>query len=693
MRSEEKNPVFDIRDTLEKYACIYRNTTLKLFQYCQETDVYERLDEYLTSVKTITDFKCSGPKYSNVYKDDWKYLIDLLTSGEGGTVEVRCVKKDGNAGLLTVRGFVAQDQNTGYHYFVGSSRDITKEKWQAEFWEEHARRDSLTGLYDRFFGKELIEEYLLSRSPYAGCGMMVLDVDYFKNVNDMYGHMFGDEVLKRFAELFVALFDINDVIMRMGGDEFVIFLKDIGHAAIMKKAGKLVREVQKLKFPGTAYLATCSVGVCFLPANVSGYTYQQMFENADWALYHAKENGRNRYAFCDNLRHFEDNNGERHESYEGVEIDARYLHNDVVSSAFEIFEKMNSFQAAIELLMKVIGLKFQLNRITVMRTEVSGQKTNRIFQWVSEEDYRLLMDEIHFSKKDFITLFRRYDEYGTVVLQENDLEEYSEDGRKNVLKGGAKTVVYAAMYCEGRYSGAIAYVTCKEKRFWSREDRKLLGEVTKIISAHYAKNQAFNSVYRGIAAESGWDQLTGLSSFSRFREDVEKMLIGGYGPGHAVVYTDFEKFKRINAKYGYCVGDQILREFSEYVISTLKTDADVYFTRAISDHFIIFLPYRENGDVEEAVFQINQEFLRRMKEKYPDMKLYIRTGIYLVTEECINASEAIDAANYARKYAAENCKTGVKVYDGELKNVMTQKTGHWKNKAHTIFSMISGIIS
>lgn len=53
MKTDEKNPVFDIRDTLEKYACIYRNTTLKLFQYCQETDIYERLDEYLRPEKIL----------------------------------------------------------------------------------------------------------------------------------------------------------------------------------------------------------------------------------------------------------------------------------------------------------------------------------------------------------------------------------------------------------------------------------------------------------------------------------------------------------------------------------------------------------------------------------------------------------------------------------------------------------------
>ena len=113
------------------------------------------------------------------------------------------------------------------------------------------------------------------------------------------------------------------------------------------------------------------------------------------------------------------------------------------------------------------------------------------------------------------------------------------------------------------------------------------------------------------------------------------MLIGGYGPGHAVIYTDFEKFKRINAKYGYRVGDQILRQFSEYVISVLKTDMDVYFTRAISDHFILFTPCDMDVDPETSVLKTNQEFLRQMKEKYPDMELCVRTGIYLITRECM----------------------------------------------------------
>ena len=105
------------------------------------------------------------------------------------------------------------------------------------------------------------------------------------------------------------------------------------------------------------------------------------------------------------------------------------------------------------------------------------------------------------TKEDFLTLFQSYDEYGTTVLQYDNMSMYSKDAENLLMQGGAKTVVYAAMYCEGQYTGAISYVTCQEKRYWSKQGRKQLGEVTKIISAHLAKNQVMNSVHQsGVAA-------------------------------------------------------------------------------------------------------------------------------------------------------------------------------------------------
>ena len=220
-----------------------------------------------------------------------------------------------------------------------------------------------------------------------------------------------------------------------------------------------VHMVRKIQFSQKGVSITCSVGVCYLPENVAVFTYNQLFENADWALYQAKTTGRNRYVFCDNLKRFE----VTPQTTENEEfIDSRYLRNDIVATAFELFEKHNSFDAALTLLLKVIGIP------QVLDTPSS------------------------FTKEDFQTLFRSYDKYGTTVLQHHDMEMYSPDGRKLLMQGNAKTVLYAAMYCEGKYTGAISYVVCSNERYWSKMDRKQIGELSKIISAHMAKRQAIN---------------------------------------------------------------------------------------------------------------------------------------------------------------------------------------------------------
>lgn len=101
-----------------------------------------------------------------------------------------------------------------------------------------------------------------------------------------------------------------------------------------------------------------------------------------------------------------------------------------------------------------------------------------------------------FTKEDFLTLFHSYDEYGTTVLQADNMGMYSPQGRALLMQGGAQTVVYAAMYGEGEYQGAIAYVVCGSKRYWTPQNRRELGEITKIINAYLSKHLAVNAVSR-----------------------------------------------------------------------------------------------------------------------------------------------------------------------------------------------------
>lgn len=631
---------------------------MKFCEYMMKEDRLIFYDDTLTVEREIPHYMKYLQDNSSVHPEDRWIIKDFYQGKIRGEAIVRILMgKKMTKLLFQVLPMEGTDPSVCLPILA---KDITREKDREALLEQQAMKDSLTSLYNHFFGKELINEYLKNKDPYATCGMMVLDVDYFKHANDIYGHLFGDQVLVELAHLLVQMFDEKDVIMRAGGDEFVIFLKDISHATLVKKGMQLVKAVRDLHFEGKDYAITCSVGICFLKENMSGYTYNQLFENADWALYRAKENGRNRYVFCDNLQRFEllekDNSTKQN-------IDIRYLHNDIISTAFEIFEKTSSFSAAMKLLMEVIGYRFQLDRITVIRTDIKEKNAGKQYQWVSDSAPEVLNEPGSFTKDDFLTLFQSYDEYQTTVLQYDNMGMYSPEGVALLMQGEAKTVLYAAMYLEGKYTGAISYVVCREKRYWSKQNRKELGEVTKIISAHLARNlEGKRETYR----ENYWteyDSLTGLMSFSRFRIEAEHLIVGDYASSHLMLYSDFIGFKYFNQKFGYCVGDQLLKEFSNYFIEKMENEEGVYFTRVVSDQFLMLLPYEKGSDFLEIIDQMNKEFEQIQSEKFPGAKIWLRTGVYVIEPGCSSASFAIDAANEARKQITRDSEVSVKLYD------------------------------
>lgn len=293
--------------------------------YDTRSRMLETLDAYLGSEK---------PEHATIFAEDrWK-MRALLTGELYGPLEMRFVSPEGVYYSREVDARPVEDPARGILY-VGYAKDITDQKNQTQELLEQARHDSLTQLYNNRTGKELIDRYLQAKDPYASCGMLVIDLDFFKNVNDRYGHLFGDKVLQEFARMLRTLFRSSDILVRFGGDEFVVFLKDIPNTTLLQKTRQLSESVQQVKFWENDYRMTCSIGACFLPENTAGYSFDQLFENADWALYQAKQNGRNQYVFCDNLRRYAQTVPAAPET---ADIDARYLHNDLISTAFELFE-------------------------------------------------------------------------------------------------------------------------------------------------------------------------------------------------------------------------------------------------------------------------------------------------------------------------------------------------------------------
>lgn len=659
-KDDEKNFLSGLK-TQDKMSILLKSAGMTAFEYLLKEDQMIYYNAHLKVDREMPGFLKKLEASSGIHPEDvWK-VREFLQGRLRGPVEVRL--REGES-YKRVQMDALPVEGDG-EKIAGCLKDVTEDRKREEILEEQAKRDSLTGLYNNFTGKSLINEYLTQKNPYTSCGFLVMDLDYFKNVNDTYGHLFGDEVLSTFAGFLRTFFEKKDILVRAGGDEFVVLMKDISHEALAKKMGQLIKTIRKIEFSRPGFSITSSIGICYLAENVSGYTYEQLFENADWALYQAKIQGRDRYVFCDNLRRFEMAAPGNLEKF--PEIDQRYLHNDAVATAFEIFEKTTTFDAAIELLMKVVALRYQLDRITVIQTDIRSKMVERSYQWRSEYVPEVLENTDSFTKEDFYTLFRSYDEYGTTVLQQDNMKMYSEQARNLLMQGSAKTVLYAAMYSEGSYVGAISYVACQRERYWSKQERKQIGEVTKIITAHLMKNRVLNRMPGSSFSVPDYDSLTGTISFARFREEVERIIVGGYAGPYCMVYTDFMGFKYFNQKYGYRSGDQVLKEFANYIMETIQDSSRTYFCRVVADQFLAFLPHHKPEDSCARIEELNEEFVRRMQERFPDSRLRPRSGVYPIDKECLGASTAIDAANYARRQVEETSSRRVVYYDTALK--------------------------
>ena len=163
--------------------------------------------------------------------------------------------------------------------------------------KELAITDDLTGLYNRrYFNQRFEREVLRAKRYRRPLAILMVDIDYFKNYNDINGHLLGDDVLKKVAYLIESNLRKADIVARYGGEEFVILLPEIDKSHADQVAEKLRRTIELRYFPKEQYLPnknlTISIGLATLPDDSTNS--RELIEFADRALYRAKAEGRNR---------------------------------------------------------------------------------------------------------------------------------------------------------------------------------------------------------------------------------------------------------------------------------------------------------------------------------------------------------------------------------------------------------------
>ena len=224
--------------------------------------------------------------------------LDRLTSGAGkvagGDLEVDVpVSSRSEVGYLTeVFNDMVARLRQGREELAAINETLRQKNFELH---EISIRDSLTGLYNRKHLMETLDkEVSRSQRHSHSFSLLVIDIDHFKKYNDTYGHLAGDEVLRRLAAVFTESIRSSDYAARYGGEEFIIILPETGAGQGVEAVERIRHKMAEERFGGEdeSIKVTISVGVASYPEN--GEDAETVIRNADAALYEAKELGRNR---------------------------------------------------------------------------------------------------------------------------------------------------------------------------------------------------------------------------------------------------------------------------------------------------------------------------------------------------------------------------------------------------------------
>ncbi|MDI6728063.1 MAG: diguanylate cyclase [Thermodesulfovibrionales bacterium] len=254
-----------------------------------------QLDCELCRVKR-TGHMVSSADYSNICKyytegvNDIHYCVPIMIGGNvGGVVQFVCGKR-GVCDIDDIKKKISRAKQ-----YITDAQPVLEAKRLMKTLKESAFKDALTGLYNRRFLEESFEN-LVAGALRRGTtlGLLMCDLDFFKQTNDVYGHDVGDMVLKEAANNIRKNVRTSDLVIRFGGEEFLVLLIDTKPGDSFDVAEKIRERIEesKVKIAGGFIQKTISIGVSEFPTDTQNFWEAIKF--ADVALYKAKERGRNK---------------------------------------------------------------------------------------------------------------------------------------------------------------------------------------------------------------------------------------------------------------------------------------------------------------------------------------------------------------------------------------------------------------
>lgn len=411
----------------------------------------------------------------------------LLNGAKRASCEYRVHSANGESIWCLNQAMVICDENHVPIRIIGKISDINEIHKEREFLTEQAQRDPLTSLYNKRTTISLIQEFLLKQGKNGKHALMVIDIDEFKQVNDTLGHLFGDAVLCDIAADLQKQFRRSDIIGRIGGDEFVVFLKNTPETDFVIKAATALCETLQNCFTGEKkdYNISGSIGIALYPQN--GTTYGELFKNADNALYLAKQEGKNRFSLYTEAREYgmlveleQISGGERTRIPEKT---AGFIGDDFSSRLFEMFYEAKDINGAIAFTLQLVGKKYGVSRVSIFEFQPERNIYVNTYEWCAEGITPEKEHSQAVSLEEDYTMY--FDENG--IFYCNDITSLKQPLRQLLEKRQIRSLLQCSILDEGMFRGFVGFDECRENRNWTKAEIDSLGLIARLLGLFVIK--------------------------------------------------------------------------------------------------------------------------------------------------------------------------------------------------------------
>ncbi|WP_317368260.1 diguanylate cyclase [uncultured Tyzzerella sp.] len=495
--NEYKKILSDLELEKEQYDIIFNISNEIIFEYYIDGDILDISERYKETFNV--DFEKQGfikniIKTRSIHKDDLRKFIESIKNineyNGSFSEEIRIKNKEGSYNWALYQGFIINDSDGNTHKIVGKITNIDKFKKEIEELKEKSIRDPLTKVYNKVAIENIVNE-AIKKDPKNSHVLFIIDIDDFKGINDTFGHIFGDAVLKSISSSIKKICAEQEFVARIGGDEFVLFLQKVDNFEYIINMAENVCNVfrKTYEIKNIGHKISASVGISIYPQDGNNYT--EILEKADIAVYHAKNEGKDQYKiYNEQMKNISllDKQKDDNKEDEIRNLKRKSVYENVLINISEMFLQVKDIKVTINLILATLCKSYNISRAYVFEVSENDKFISNTYEWCDDNVKPLKdkMQNIKFDEKEYL---KAYKQEAFLYYNSKESIQENEDILKYIYEKDNINIYFSCYFMEqGKVKGFMGFEGYNSYE-WHNEEIEGVFFIARLIGTQITKDK------------------------------------------------------------------------------------------------------------------------------------------------------------------------------------------------------------